>query len=131
MPAVAEPFIYSSLAPYGPFPGPSNRTELRSALLKHLGPSILEQHNVDLEYHINRLLGSNDTDIFFEFLIFVMHSRANNEMADIDSIENVLSWFVRQNAHLLKIIFPLLLSTMHAFLDFVILRATESHIISG
>ncbi|KAE8443483.1 hypothetical protein EG329_001794 [Mollisiaceae sp. DMI_Dod_QoI] len=78
VPAVPEPFIYSCLTPYGPCPRPLNRTEFRNAILKHQGSSILERYDGDLEYRISRLLGPNDSDAFFEFLVFVMHSGANS-----------------------------------------------------
>ena len=127
IPAVAEPLIYSILGPQEPYTCPSTKSKLRSALLKNLKPSLLERYDGEFEYCIDRLLGPNAADAFFEFIIFVMHAGANTDGYDINLIRLILNWLLRQNESLSRVIFDLPFATTQAFLDYVILRCVESH----
>lgn len=132
VPVVGEEFIYSFFVPYDHYPYQvlSDRAELRNALPKILGPSVLERYDGELQQRINRLLGPNDMNTFREFLVFVMHLPANHKTAPIYSIERILSWFVSRNVRLVEVTLASPFATMTAFLAFGISRSVLSHMYS-
>ena len=94
----------------------------KRSIIHHLGGSILEVHEGDIERRIEKLLGPSDVDVFTEFLGFVVQCASNNMLGYYQNLQ-IVRWITSHESFLQKVS-VLRLPAVQACLD-SFLRSTE------